>query len=920
MKIRRTPPNPAGLRWGRAALLAWAAGGLLGAGEPDSARERRAWERIWFGGEPGPAYLDHHVREGRRLERPRAIAAGSAAVPRWVSLGPSEAGARPFYCGRLNAILTHPTEAGTLYVGTSGGGLWKATRVDPATDAPWDWTPLTDALPTALGNLPVGALAMDPADPDRIYLGLGDAFEGEGRGFFISRNGGSSWEAAGGLGDATRVLAILPLGAGRILVGTNQGLWRSEDGGLSFRALSLDAVPGGGWVWEIRVLGPRLLLSRQLVQMEAEHGPVALPAGGSNHVGELAGPGQIWISEDQGATWRPALLDASVTALRGGRISFGTCAADPSRAYGLIQAQEVVAPGLLRSLDGGLSWSFQALPPSTGLFAAPQDNQWNGWYNQLISVDPASADRLFVGTTLALYRSEDGGRVWTRVDQAETHPDFHATAWSQAGPACLYLGNDGGLSVVGNPRGVVRMDDGRNGGLSTLLANNVGSTVATAPADSRFRVVLGAQDNASWVRSAGPGGLANSTAFREAWEGDGFGCLIHPSDGNQILVSAQYNDIGRSTDGGLSFQPSGFSAPSPFHTRLVRGPADPTGDTVYAVGLNAVYRSLSFGAAWSPLPTEGLPPDPQIRAVGASPTDPAALAVVCNRNAAYRFDGARWSPLGALPGSAGSLSCIAFDPQDPKGLYAASVALDPGANHLWASGDGGLSWRALDGQAGASRGLPFGTPVHLVQADPRLPGRLYAGTDFGLFQSLDGGQSWEPFGEGLPRTAVRDLYVAPDGTFLRAATYGRGVWELPLVFAFTSFAVLPGAATVEAGSATAFRSLAQGSGHVNPAAAWAVTAGRVTPSGVFVAPSLGGPVILQATSLLDPAWSATARIQVIGSADLDRDGVRDVLDLAVLARAYGSRRGDPEYQAEADLDGDGGVDDGDLGLLLARIP
>jgi hypothetical protein len=108
------------------------------------------------------------------------------------------------------------------------------------------------------------------------------------------------------------------------------------------------------------------------------------------------------------------------------------------------------------------------------------------------------------------------------------------------------------------------------------------------------------------------------------------------------------------------------------------------------------------------------------------------------------------------------------------------VAPNAAAHHLYKSTNGGVSWTSIDGSATASNGLPFGIPVHVIQNLPGSANTLFAGTDFGVYQSLDNGATWSRFGNGLPLVATRDMYIAPNGSFLRAGTYGRGVWEIQL--------------------------------------------------------------------------------------------------------------------------------------------
>ncbi|MBI4913345.1 MAG: immunoglobulin domain-containing protein, partial [Acidobacteria bacterium] len=120
------------------------------------------------------------------------------------------------------------------------------------------------------------------------------------------------------------------------------------------------------------------------------------------------------------------------------------------------------------------------------------------------------------------------------------------------------------------------------------------------------------------------------------------------------------------------------------------------------------------------------------------------------------------------------LSFVTVDPTNAQTLYAGSVSQDTTASHLWKTTNGGSTWGALDGNAG----FPFGMPVEGLVIDPGNPNVVYVGTDIGVYQSTNGGSSWSRFGSGLPYANVKDLYIAPDGSFLRAATFGRGAWEI----------------------------------------------------------------------------------------------------------------------------------------------
>ncbi|WP_243302994.1 dockerin type I domain-containing protein [Geothrix oryzisoli] len=863
-------------------------------GGHDRADLRRDWNLFWFGGLVGPDYLDYKNRLAaqeagtwtpRRLQGsgsalPSAQSLTDSPLPATQSTGPAGVGGTwtnlgPFSqltsttpdidSGRPVAIVPHPTAA-TLYLATSGGGVFRCDNANPAASGDWTWYSVTDALPTSSsgGNVSVGALAMSPADPNTLYLGAGDAFDAEGRGFFKTTDGGTTWTAAptASLGSATRSYAILPLDASRVLWGTNSGLRISTDGGTTFATAA--GGPATGQVWSLqKVTSTDLLCSVEVT-----------PSGATN------GTGTIYYSTNAGTSWTLATLPSTATlGFTPGRITI-QAAGDGATAYAILEdtttspSSTTVARGVLKSTDKGVTWTWQAAPTASGgLFqgTGPQmgTDGGQGWYNHGLAVDPNNPSRLFVGANLALYRSIDGGLNWVQLTHwygsghVYAHADFHAAAWSPTGTT-LYVANDGGLAVMLQPFiatiptasfDLTFLDNRRNKGLASHLAYNVGSTAAASPSDSRWRISLGLQDDGTRLRQPNTPGTAltgTEGTFEDMIGGDGFATLFHPSNGDQVLGSIYYTDIYRSTNGGASFSESitGITEANnkdlaPFAPKVVPGDAAHPA-VVYTSTNGKIYQSVNFGASWSALGTSGLPtpldtsstatitPTPLfIRNLAASSLSASILGIAGNQSRVFLTSngGSNWSQAGALPGVASYLSCIEFDPAAPSTIYVGSVAPSATANHLWKSINGGASWVAIDGSSTTSNGLPFGIPVHVVKADPVTAQKVYAGTDFGVYVSSNGGSTWSRFGSNLPLVAVRDLYLAPDGSFLRAATFGRGVWEL----------------------------------------------------------------------------------RTAGLLDLNADGVKDVRDLLFFAKYYGTTN------ATCDLNGDGTVNDADLTLLLAGL-
>lgn len=786
--------------------------------EKDDPQARRDATRAWFGGEPTPAYLDAKREVSREVlrrfdwsfpgsPRPRAPAVPGSGLT-WTNLGPTQGstlyapnGGGDVDSGRLaiQGVVTHPTNSQILYIATAGGGVWKATNADLNAAGDWNWTCITDNLPasTATGNCAVGALAMSPADPETLFLGLGDYFAAQGRGLYKSTNGGASWTEVSVLGNTTAIMCILAVDANIILVGGNDGIWRSTNGGASFSQLGGSA---GLEVWSLVKLGA-MDLAASLTQ-----------SGFAN--------GQIFYSSDAGLNFTQATGNSG-----SGRITLATSPASGTTIWGI--EQDATPPsngsnffkGLLKSTNKGATWSYVTAPAGAGSLFQSVGSTGAGdggqaFYNHLIAVDPADANRIFVGSNLALYRTLDGGVSWQQMTQwlsegrVYAHADFHTAAWSKTGTKVLFFGNDGGLSILRDPYrtpptgplvpspldpGLMQvqsdptfLDTRRNRGLITHLVYNLGSTTATG---SRWKVSAGLQDNSNRIR-----GGAGSSAFNDVTTmGDGFGNLWHPANGDKVMVAqymvgpdtAKRPGLKRSVDGGSTFasigQTIGDPDGSPFWTRLVGGLGDATGETVLTATNRYIWITRDFGTTWSQL--NAAPFGGSVRNMGASKTNPLAFGVLLGGIGGRSVDnGATWQQFGAFPGidlttgNTGyvSPSYIWFDTSNGNTIYVASASITMGASHLWKSTDGGATWTALDG---AGNGFPAG-PVHVIQNDPTAPTTLLAGTDYGVFISTNGGSTWSRYGQGMPMVAVRDLYIAPDGKFIRAATFGRGVWEI----------------------------------------------------------------------------------------------------------------------------------------------
>jgi photosystem II stability/assembly factor-like uncharacterized protein len=791
--------------------------------EYDDEAARRAWEAA----RSGPIAPDYLTEKRAFLEQAlrdstRRLAVQAGQVVQWKNIGPFEDNPHVPWdparidSGRLRVIVTHPTDPKIIYVGAAGGGVWKTTNADLTPGSVWTWTALTDGIApaSASGNIQVGSLAMSPADPETLYLGLGDPFQlGGARGFFITHDGGGTWTAGGDLGATSFIYAILAIGPSVVLVGGSDGLWRSTDGGRSFS----------------RVVFPARAQSQEFVYSIARYADGTLLCTRSYLNG-------IERSTDDGATWTLAPLPPDPPLNR------MTLAISGSTAWALAaDFSGRLLSGLFKSTDHGVSWVW--VPSGTTQFPWVQ-----GEYNQMLAVDPDAPSHIFAGGFYPL-RSMDGGMTWEPLGSAAPmmHPDLHTAAWSRAGKKALFIGHDGGLSVLSDPwatLGQGLIDSSHNRGLVTDLVYQVSGTMAPAPPDARDRVAIGLQDNGCLERRGTP--LGQSGKFDEVEGGDGFYVLYHPMDG-RLLLCGMNGVIAPIKDGALNgTEFRGAQGMSP----LFPDPSDPSGNSVYTLSYDGVIKSTDFGQSWTTLPRNGIPAGVLIFSLVASPVPGGPLLITTDQSGYRSIDGGQnWS---AFPNPQGA-NGLAFG---GRTLYAWITQTQTQNRHVWRSLDLGDTWTPID-----RNGLPP-LPVWQIVPDPKDSSVLWAATDVGVYRSADGGGSWSRFGAGLPWIAVRSLYVAADGSVLRAGTYGRGVWEAELPKPGLNLQISPARQTAAAGSTVTYAIAADVTGTIAPI----VLGVSGLPAGAGASFSSSSPPSVLTITIAAGAAPGTATFTVTGVA------------------------------------------------------
>jgi hypothetical protein len=785
-------------------------GSERGEAERDDPGARLAWE-VEYSGQVTAATRANEVRQ-INLHNAKKNAPGQ----KWVNIGPSNAdyeqnGSFTGHVrdsGRARGILFHPDYPDTVFFLNSGGGLWRTDNWSANTPT---WTALTDNISTTGG----GAVDFGRS-PNTLYLGLGDPYDQLliGGAVVKSKNGGVSWGPTVELGTTISVRDLkvdTSMPNDIVLVATENGLFRSIDEGASFSQVPTFA---GLSVWSIVRSSAGWLATAQTC---------AAPLG--SRIGVICGTNlTLYLSTDKGATWAP-ISNAGNVFNSNGRTTLAVAKPGESVVYAYSSnIGETILRDVYRSADGGQTWVSTGTTttkaptnPVTGASTQLNMNICGGqcWYNQSIGVDPNDPTRntVWIGGNLGTASSTDGGitwtiRTWWLYSQDPTlpyaHADHHMLAFKTTGTPTIVLGNDGGLNVS-TDNGETFTSDKNVGLISHLFY--------TISGNDKFPnlVIGGLQDNGTRVRTD------NGGTYNQSSGGDGLGTAYSLDNTNSVFASAASSTVpslrvNMSNNAPTEIQnfvsaTSGFSdgTGSGFFTNIVPAPTglDATGKVFFTFSNARIWKTTTSGLSsgtctvvnqpgcgWKWIASAGVGGILSTRRfrstpynLGVSPTDINRIAAGASSGFidVTTNGGAAWTDInviGLVPGFTGFISNVIW--QDNQNIWITSADLNPGAKRVIKASIAtpATPWTAATFTV-LQNGLPD-LPVSRLYFDPRdvTHNTIYAATHVGIYRTTNGGSSWAPFGNGLPTVRVNDIYMPRDGSTMRIATYGRGIWEL----------------------------------------------------------------------------------------------------------------------------------------------
>ncbi|MFN2533271.1 MAG: WD40/YVTN/BNR-like repeat-containing protein [Pyrinomonadaceae bacterium] len=692
---------------------------------------------------------------------------------RFRSIGPA------FTSGRVIGFAVDPENPARYFVAAASGGVWKTINGGTT------WTPVFDTE----GSYSIGAIVLDPRNPLTVWVGTGENNSQRsvsyGNGIYRSDDGGRTWKNVG-LKTSEHIgrIAIDPKDSNTVYVaaqgplwgpGGERGLFKTTDAGKTWKnILSISENTG---VTDI-VVDPQNSDTLYAAAYQRRRHMWTLIDGGPESA--------IYKSTDAGVTWNKLRIGLPTTEM--GRIGLAISPVDPNVIYATIEAADRKG-GIFRSSDRGGSWERRNEFDATAMYYAR------------IVADPKNVDRIYV-MNVFLMVSDDGGRTLRRLGEKSKHVDNH-DIWVDPRNTDHYLvGCDGGVYES--------YDRGANWNFIRNLPVTQFYDITTDNAKPFYNVYGGAQDNFSFggpSRTRSASGITNADWFVTNG-GDGFRSQVDPEDPNTIYAELQNGSLARfdkrtgerigiQPQAGRSAEPLRWNWDSPFiisphsHTRLYFAAdklfrSDDRGDSWQLVsgqlsrgldrdkfpvmgkiwGIDAVAKNASTAFFGNASAVAESPKKEGLIYVG---TDDGLIQVT-------EDGGKGWRRLDKFPGvgDMAYVSRIVASYHDANTVYAAfdnhqNADFNP---YLLKSIDAGRTWTSI------SSNLPKNGPVLAIAEDHVNPLLLFAGTEFGLFVSVDGGQKWIQLKGGLPTIAVRDLTIQKRENDLVVATFGRGIYIL----------------------------------------------------------------------------------------------------------------------------------------------
>jgi photosystem II stability/assembly factor-like uncharacterized protein len=683
----------------------------------------------------------------------------------------------PFRGGRSNAVSGIEGQPNVYYFGAVSGGVWKTTNGGIT------WEPIFESQPIAS----VGALALAPSNPQVIYVGSGEAdFRSNltyGNGVYKSSDGGRTWRNIG-LHDSRHIARVLvdPHDPDTVLVAAlgeaygpspERGVFHTTDGGKTWQKVLYKDDNTGAIDLAADPDNPQTIYAALL---HDQRPPWSIYA-------PTTTSGVIYKSTDGGVTWKQ-LTGGGLPNGDWGRVGLAVArGTHGKRIYALIDTKE---GGLFRSDDAGQSWTL-----------AGADSRIRGrlWYFGEVVVDPKDPNTVYL-PNVSIYRSTDAGKTFEAIKGAPGGDDYHSLWIDPGNPQRMIFGSDQGVGIS--------VDGGRSW---SSWYNQPTAQLYHVAVDNQFPYhIYGAQQDSGSVETTSRSNDGSIT-FRD-WHPAGAGesgyVVPDPADPNILYGGGTFGELFRydkrtgqaqiiapeairSFGGDPTKAEFRFTWTSP----LVFSPHD---SHVLYFGSQYLLKTSDQGNRWEKISPDLTGSDPKASHDGPPTIDnakqrghgviysiaPSALnagLIWAGSDTGLihltRDGGKTWTditPAGLTSWS--KISIIEASHFDEATAYAAVDChrLSDIGPHIYRTRDSGKTWTET------ISGIPQGAYVRAVREDPVRQGLLFAGTELGVYFSLDAGDHWQPLRLNMPVVPVHDLVVK--NSDLVVASHGRSFWLL----------------------------------------------------------------------------------------------------------------------------------------------
>lgn len=694
--------------------------------------------------------------------------------------------------GRVTAVSGVPGQAGIFYMGATGGGLWKTN------DYGIHWKNISDGY---FATPSIGAIAVGENNPDIVYVGTGsDAIRSNvivGKGVYKSKDAGNTWIFCG-LENAGQIGSILihPENSDKVYVAVigqpfrkseMRGIYQTLDGGTTWKNIFFLSDSVGALDLEFSPGNPDIIYA---TMWRAERKPWTIISGGAED--------GIYKTTDGGLTWEKKTAGLPKGLV--GKIDLAVSADMPARVWAQVQASGG-EEGLYRSDDFGETWTRVEMPAETH-----KSIMYRPFYFTNLTADPNDADRIWAGTKI-FWNSKDGGKTWSKVPV--THSDHHDLWIDPTDSEIMIEGNDGGAAIS--------RDGGKN--WSTLF-NQPTAELYSCDVDDQYPYYLysGQQDNSSIrvpsrrpyldVLTSNDNHGLNELMYWEDMGGCETGPVV-PKPGNPDIIYANckgqftlYNvNLGIEHHYYVGAESLYGNHPDDITYRFQRvtpievSPHNP--DLVY-YGSQYVHRTVNGGKEWQTISPDltanreeyrmrsGGPIDEDISgeeyyavlyAIEESPIEKGVIWTGSNDGLFYitRDGGQTWKNVTPVMPEGGRVSNIEASPHNPARAFYALYRdyLGDDRPYIYATDNYGESWTLL---TNGKNGIPPDFPTRIVREDTQREGLLFAGTEFGIYFSVNKGRQWHSLQRNLPVVPVTDIRIIRDD--LALSTLGRSFWIL----------------------------------------------------------------------------------------------------------------------------------------------